>query len=102
MDEIEADWLSIYHQISYDDLDGHKFLRLTMQLPLFQGALRQRLEIMNQEKEKGGGQSSMEPKRTMSMREAAARTKGDDLEVLNSLNSGDQGEFGPLFEYAKG
>jgi len=112
-DEIEADFLSIYHIFDWDEepgLGGAKFIRLILQLPLYDGAVRRRIEIDFSE---GSGESrtysydSEDPQfqqgQQMSMKEALARTQGDDTAVLHALNQEHSGsQFGALFEYETG
>lgn len=88
--------------------DGPKFLRLAARLPLYEGAVRKRIEIdMQKEEEKEGSKKfhqdydDGEP-RTMTMREALARSKGNDDDVLKALNEdASKSAFGALFEHTK-
>lgn len=116
LNEIEADFLSIYHIFDYEDepgLGGAKFIRLVNQLPLYDGAVRRRIEFDQQKESEGPGESrtysydSEDPQfqqgQTMSMKEALARTQGDDTAVLHSLNEQHKGsQFGALFDYETG
>lgn len=91
MDDIEADFIAIYHIKKWKKLDGPKFLRLAFRLPFYQGATRVWIQKTVDEYEKkpheyGTGNSS-QPKKTMSMAEAVGRTnnqKRDDLDLINS------------------
>lgn len=96
--------------LTYDDINGHQFLRLAARLPLYNGALRRRLEM---ELEQGGSDvEEYEPameKRTMSMAEAVAMSQGNeapggaDMGVLQALsNEGANSGLGSLFEYSTG
>jgi hypothetical protein len=111
MDEIEADFIVFYRIYDiYDDdrLDGPRFLRLTNQLVMYEGALRRKLTVDVQETEGSGGNTStattndsgFTPGQTMSMSEALARSKGDEMAVLESLSRDSQSAgLGDLFEY---
>lgn len=104
-DEIEADFITFYHiyDILTDErLDGPRFLRLSTQLILYEGAVRRKLTIDNEDVDVDvtTQDSGFAPGQSMSMNEALARSKGDDMAVLESLNrdSGNAG-LGDLFEY---
>jgi hypothetical protein len=98
--------------MDHPGLGGAKFIRLVLQLPLYDGALRRRIEF--EQAEEGPGESrtynvepSQEPEfqkgQQMSMKEALARTQGDETAVLHALNEQHSGsQFGPLFEYETG
>lgn len=100
LDEIESDF-SVLHRINnYDDLDGHKFLRMAVLLPLYDGALRRRLEIQHSEEED-------KPKsgKSMTMQEALAQAKGEqpvEDKEIRTLKQLDIDAQNPLFEYATG
>lgn len=104
--DIEADFLAIYHHTSWDEFDGPKFIRLCNRLPLYDGALRRRLEIQMREEEETGKRpmSKHEYPDKMSMKEALARSRGDDeshMATLNAINEDNKrSSFGALFEYS--
>lgn len=115
LNEIEADFLSIYHIFDYEDepgLGGAKFIRLVLQLPLYDGAVRRRIEFDNESE--GPGESRtysydsepderFQPGQTMTMNEALARSTGDEdaaLHAMNQVHSNSQ--FGALFDYETG
>lgn len=108
---MEADFLAFYRIFDILDepkLDGPRFLRLANQLPRYEGAVRRRMEYETQQDEETGGRvqtedSQFTPGQSMSMGEALARTKGDEMAVLNSLNrDSENSPFGSLFEYETG
>jgi hypothetical protein len=79
-----------------------------MRLPLYEGALRRRLEIELNEKNDNGGtaptqdDSGYTPGQTMSMAEALSSSSGDDTAKLMALNSeSSKSLLGPMFEYEK-
>lgn len=92
-------------------MGGAKFIRLINQLPLYDGAVRRRIEI---DWENGGSgesrtynvdsqDSGFQPGQSMSMNEAIARTQGDETAVLHALNDEhSKSQFGALFEYETG
>jgi hypothetical protein len=84
---VESDF-SVFHRIrDYTELDGHRFLRLAAQLPLYEGALRMRITLQQQEEEDRGNQGTSG--RGMTMQEALASTLNADAQ-------------NPLFEYTTG
>lgn len=109
-EELEADFLTFYRVFDILDepkLDGPRLLRLASQLPRYQGAVRNRLEyeasLDQRAVEVREGDPVFEPGQTMSMSEAVARSKGDDIAVLNSLsNDSRNAGLGDLFEYETG
>lgn len=109
-EEVEADFLAFYHIFDILDdpkLDGPRLLRLAAQLPRYQGAVRNRLEYEASLDQKAvevrEGDPTFAPGETMSMSEALARSKGDDMAVLNSLsNDSRNAGLGDLFEYETG
>jgi len=103
LDDIEADFVAIYHLLEYGVLDGPKFLRLASRLPLYEGAVRRRLELEQSAQQPAPVQASEDfrPGEKMSMKEALARSSGNDTDVLKALNSDHaNSQFGPLFEYS--
>lgn len=89
-----------------------KFVRLTLQLLRYDGAVRRRIEIESEGYE-GSGESrtysydsedsQFQPGQSMSMNEAIARSKGDDDAVLHALNQEHaNSQFGALFDYETG
>lgn len=108
-DEIEADFIVFYRVVDIERepwLDGPRFLRLANQLPLYEGAVRQKMtvEAQKQQISESGGSPASEgeftPGQTMSMSQALAQSRGDDMAVLNSLNRDGAGSVhGDLFEY---
>ena len=108
-DEIEADFIHFYgiYDIWTDErLDGPRYLRLAKQLVLYEGAVRRKMTIDHQD-ELGSGEvtytsedGDFAPGQTMSMGEALARSKGDDMAVLESLSKdSNNAGLGDLFEY---
>jgi hypothetical protein len=90
----------VLHRIDdYAELEGHKFLRMAAMLPLYDGALRRRLEILQSEEED-------KPKsKTMTMQEALAQAKGEPVQEdkdIRTLQKLDIDAQNPLFEYATG
>ena len=91
-------------------MTGERFLRLSAQLPRYDGAVRRRIEMEQMEKQQADDVSydvdetgGFTRGQTMSMSEAVARTGGDkdkDLAVLDSLNRDSvNSQLGNLFEY---
>lgn len=115
-EEVEADFLTFYRVFDIEDepkLDGPRLLRLASQLPRYAGAVRSRLEYEMQSDQKEAAmreeglsirqQQQFEPGQTMSMAEAVARSRGDEMAVLNSLSKDSQNAgMGDLFEYETG
>lgn len=103
----------IYDILEEERLTGVRFIRLSSQLPRYDGAVRRRLEqeYNEQQVEASSGQPQDDPDgrfeagQSMSMSEALARSKGSntDMSVLESLNRDSQNSpFGSLFEYETG
>lgn len=97
--------MAIYHQVNYDALDGPQFLRLANKLVYYEGAIRKKLQIENEESKKSGANRDYDDDsmpESMSMSEALARSKKDDTGVLNALNEDShRAHAGDLFEYSK-
>lgn len=110
LSEVEADFLAFFHIFDILDepkLDGPRFLRLATELPRYQGAVRNRLEYEVQHQEDSVTSSpdadNFRAGESMSMGEALARAKGNDMAVLDSLNRDSQNSaLGALFEYETG
>ncbi len=88
-------------------LTGARFLRLSAQLPRYDGAVRRRLEMEQhetQENRYSDDDSGFTPGQTMSMSEALSKTPNDaDMAVLSSLNRDSHNSaLGALFEYETG
>lgn len=112
MDEIEADflaWYKIFDLYNEPGLTGERFLRLSSQLPRYDGAVRRRIEMEQMEKQQSGDvdydvdETGFTRGETMSMSEAVARSGGEkdkDMAVLDSLNRDSvNSQLGNLFEY---
>jgi hypothetical protein len=108
-DEIEADFIVFYRVVDIRReawLDGPRFLRLANQLPLYEGAVRQKMttEVQQQQMSESGESNASEggftPGQTMSMGEALARSQGNEMAVLDSLSKDSSNAgLGDLFEY---
>jgi hypothetical protein len=98
----------IFDILAEPKLDGPRFLCLANQLPRYDGAVRRRMEYEAQQNEETGARAQTEdsqfaPGQSMSMSEALARSKGDEVAVLNSLNRESKNSaLGALFEYETG
>lgn len=110
MEEVEADFLTFFHVFDIRDepkLSGPRLVRLASQLPRYQGAVRSRLEYEVQNMQQPAGTSEEDsrftPGESMSMGEALARSKGDEMAVLDSLSrESSSSGLGDLFEYEVG
>lgn len=101
--------MAIYRILDWDDMDSHKFLRFAERLPLYDGAVRRRLEIEYQNEEpipsddiEFAGNTTT----SFSMAERynqiqSEKNDGQEPDVLQLMN-GSSGEFGDLFEYSTG
>lgn len=78
-------------------------MRLSAQLPRYDGAVRRRLEMEQHEAQETYSNDGSEytPGQTMSMSEALSKTPNDaDMAVLSSLNRDSHNSaLGALFEY---
>lgn len=96
-----ADFLAIYHMLSYDHMDGPQFLLYAARLPLYSGCVRKRMEIQQQEETDDGSEPSDYDKgQSMSLQEAVSRSTGNSQGTLDQLNrEGIDSGFGDLFEH---
>jgi hypothetical protein len=110
LQDIRADFFAIYHIPDWDYLDGPLFISLVERLPLYEGALQNRIRLENAENDGNDIQtdrinttftsepSDFTPGQTLSMSEALS----GDSKLLAMNEESQKHGWGDLFEMKTG